>query len=278
LEDRGIPEEGPAVAGDDVERGESRLATPPSRHDGSFALRLAAEFVVIVVGVLVALGVESWAQDRRDRAQETEYLARLLDDVRFDLAELALVDSVSRVGLETSRRISTPAVVDTMAPSRVVSAVFVTANVRVPDLSRATFQELINSGQIELIRSDSVRRALASYDRTITELSGGWNLFAPGLRRWYAARIPQEIHQRFAEAPECSRGSERRISAFPVPCTFDLGGWSPEGLRAEVRAEAGQRIFRMAGHNYAAHAFFTSLLQAEARELEAVLAQAVAGR
>jgi hypothetical protein len=128
--------------------------------------------VVIVVGVLVALGVESWAQDRRDRAQETEYLARLLDDVRFDLEELALVDSVSRVGLETSRR----------------------------------------------------------------------------------------------------------ISAFPVPCTFDLGGWSPEGLRAEVRAEAGQRIFRMAGHNYAAHAFFTSLLQAEARELEAVLAQAVAGR
>jgi hypothetical protein len=53
--------------------------------------RLVAEFLVIVVGVLVALGVDQWVQDRQDRALEAEYLERLLADVRYDLDELAFI-------------------------------------------------------------------------------------------------------------------------------------------------------------------------------------------
>jgi hypothetical protein len=52
-----------------------------ARSSTSLAPRLVAEFLVIVVGVLVALGVDSWAGDRADRVLEREYLHRLLDDV-----------------------------------------------------------------------------------------------------------------------------------------------------------------------------------------------------
>ncbi len=54
-------------------------------------LQWAAEFVVIVVGVLVALGVDSWASERSDRVLERDYLERLLDDVRYDLREACRV-------------------------------------------------------------------------------------------------------------------------------------------------------------------------------------------
>jgi hypothetical protein len=250
----------------------------PNRDTRSFVLRLAAEFVVIVIGVLVALGVDSWATSQRERALESDYLARLLDDVRFDLQELALVDSVSRTGLGASRRLSAPDFVDSVPASRVVSAVLVVGNNRVPDLSRSTFTELVNSGQIDLIRSDSVRRALASYDRTINELSEGWNVFDPGVRRWYAARVPQEVHERFERTEGCTRDRERPVYAFQVICDFDLQGWSAERLEADVRSEAGQEVFRMAGHHYAGHQFFASLLMGEARSLERVLTAAVSDR
>ena len=241
-----------------------------NRGTRSFVLRLVAEFLVIVVGVLVALGVDSWATSQRERALEAEYLSRLLDDVRYDLGELSLVDSVSRIGGDASRMLHTPAVVDTLEPSRLVSAVLVVGNVRIPDPSRSTFEELINSGQIVLIQSQDVRRALASYDRMINELSGAWNVLDPGLRRWYATRIPVEVDRRRLTA-SCGRGSGREIDSFPTVCEFDLGGWSAERLRADIRMEAGQEVFRMAEHNYEVHAIFTSVLLEEARALERVL-------
>ena len=52
--------------------------------DGTTLTRLGAEFMVIVVGVLVALGAESAWQERQDRADETELLIRIRDDLRAD--------------------------------------------------------------------------------------------------------------------------------------------------------------------------------------------------
>jgi hypothetical protein len=42
--------------------------------------RLAAEFTVIVVGVLVALGVDGWVAGLDERDQESAYLAGLRAD------------------------------------------------------------------------------------------------------------------------------------------------------------------------------------------------------
>ena len=43
--------------------------------------RLLSEFLVIVVGVLVALGFDEWGQARRDHALEQEYLVRIGHDL-----------------------------------------------------------------------------------------------------------------------------------------------------------------------------------------------------
>jgi len=66
--------------------------------------RLAAEFLVIVIGVLLALGVDRWVAGMDERDQELAYLTGLRADfarnralaengthVAGDMAELALV-------------------------------------------------------------------------------------------------------------------------------------------------------------------------------------------
>ena len=47
--------------------------------------RWAGEFVVIVLGILAALAVDSWSKDREDRQLEREYLSRIKDDLQWDL-------------------------------------------------------------------------------------------------------------------------------------------------------------------------------------------------
>ncbi len=57
--------------------------------------RFIGEFVVIVLGVLVALGVDDWRQYRVDRELEAHLLARLADDLSADAADLAMAQTMA---------------------------------------------------------------------------------------------------------------------------------------------------------------------------------------
>lgn len=94
--------------------------------------RLTGEFVVIVVGVLFALAVDSWVSDASDRELAREYLQRLLEDVRYDLGKYTFLDSIGRIGLEASLRLSSVEMVRELEPPLLVATVAAAANERQP--------------------------------------------------------------------------------------------------------------------------------------------------
>jgi len=55
--------------------------------------RALGEIALIVIGILIAIQVDSWNQNRQERQQEQQYIQSLLEDVRFKPPEfLALVN------------------------------------------------------------------------------------------------------------------------------------------------------------------------------------------
>ena len=58
------------------------------------SIRWIGEFVVIVLGVLVALGVDDWRQYRTDRELEQHLLDRLATDLAADATDLAVAQSM----------------------------------------------------------------------------------------------------------------------------------------------------------------------------------------
>jgi hypothetical protein len=233
------------------------------------ALRLAAEFMVIVVGVWVALGVDSWASQRNDRVLERDYLERLLDDVRYDIREYAFVDSVARLNEVASRHLSSPDVVSGLSPSLLIANLMAAADERVADPSRATYEELVNSGQVELILSPEVRRGLSTYARRLTETAEVWRANSPELRRWASSRIPSTVIRRYAAA--CQVQTSDGVNVVSTVCEFDPGAWSTESLRAEILSPAGQQRMRLAENTYVSLSGFAKVLSGSARELEALL-------
>ena len=61
--------------------------------------RWLGEFVIIVVGVLVALAVDSYREDQIDEARERVYLANLYADLTIDAANMGGAIGYSRAGL-----------------------------------------------------------------------------------------------------------------------------------------------------------------------------------
>lgn len=46
------------------------------------------EIILVVIGILIALQINNWNEDRKDRILESEYLIRLQEDIKFDISWL----------------------------------------------------------------------------------------------------------------------------------------------------------------------------------------------
>ena len=52
--------------------------------DWSYAV---GELLIVVIGVLIALAIDQWNDDRLERVEEVDAVARILDDIQMDLQD-----------------------------------------------------------------------------------------------------------------------------------------------------------------------------------------------
>ena len=125
----------------------------------------ATEFVVIVVGVLAALAVDQWRDERNDSKTEVEYLSRLRIDVEADIEQFYSFEQI----LETKARLLQSLLDDTINsefahdPRSLMEAVQYSSFIALPDSVSTTFDELLSTGHLALIQDVSLRDALSKY-------------------------------------------------------------------------------------------------------------------
>jgi hypothetical protein len=127
--------------------------------------RIATEFAVVVVGVLVALSADRWVQSLDDRASEVFYLERLTADLRADSA--TLVDAIT---VATTRGETAVSILELSADSSAPVAdpeAFLAAFQRVGwfnevDYATSTWSELVASGNTERITDGTLRTRLSA--------------------------------------------------------------------------------------------------------------------
>ena len=147
--------------------------------------RWVVEFVVIVLGILAALAVDSWSEDRNNRQLEHEYLARLQDDLRSDLDEVEIAINASLdqaraatsilVNLNDSLAEDIPSFTDTIEATDFTApvheegvyskghVVWDAVRSRSFDARRGTYDELLATGRIIVIDDVGLRAAIIDH-------------------------------------------------------------------------------------------------------------------
>lgn len=137
-------------------------------------VRLGLELLVVILGILIAFQVERWAEDRRERKQEYEYLLRLKDDLQFEIARLesGYRSAQSRINtaLLLEGAIANPIIASDQADA-VSLAVEKTGWNSFPQIDGYVYNELQSSGNLALMRSVALRRSLANYYTAIHHYS-----------------------------------------------------------------------------------------------------------
>lgn len=152
------------------------------------------DFVIVVVGILIAFQITEWNQARVDRMKEGVYLARL--DAEMDVilerletgvhvarqsSEAAELLLATRAGRSSGTNETGASDDDLRAALRLLRAG------RVPAGSPAAFRQMVSSGELTLLRNDDLRNALFAYDEFATIARdvwrGGWDEFLVGYQR-----------------------------------------------------------------------------------------------
>ncbi len=139
-----------------------RLATA-LREQNWFTVAL--EILIVVVGIFVGLQVDQWNQSRKDRLVEQQYLTLLKADFQAHIIELdeaiSLAESRAQLGRLLHSAIQSGRV-DT-DPTEFVWAVYSSLFLNYPSYTRATINDLLSTGNLQLILDTKLKSAIAEY-------------------------------------------------------------------------------------------------------------------
>ena len=132
---------------------------------GQSWLTLVLELVVVVVGIFLGLQVDSWNEARKDRVLEQQYVASLKADFQADIEELdeaiALAEYRAQLGRLLISTIDKGRVEGD--PNEFIWAVFSSHLLNYPSYTRATINDLLSTGNLQLLQDSNMKAAVAEY-------------------------------------------------------------------------------------------------------------------
>ncbi|MDX1396466.1 MAG: hypothetical protein R3195_18945 [Gemmatimonadota bacterium] len=207
-------------------------ADGPSKGPG-LARRGLVEFVVIVIGVLVALGLESWWQGRQDQALALEYAEALKDEARTGSATIetvSLITALKRQWLERARSIVEAGLVEDSAAMFLEGSLQGSGIPVVPQISNAVFEDLQSTGRLGLFRDASTRTAIIAGHAYIEAMLERQDL--------QNANVDSRLH-----ALAIRHAPARAVRQDGPRINIDAGAVPASELRAAARALAADPAF-----------------------------------
>jgi hypothetical protein len=143
----------------------TRLLRRLREHDW---LAAAIELVIVVVGILVALQVGNWNQERSDRERGRRYEARIRAEIVADrnamTEALAFWRQVGDFGIAAMANAEHDTLVDGDA-WKTLLAYYQASQLYPFELEDTTFLEMRDSGGLALIADETLRKRIADYYR-----------------------------------------------------------------------------------------------------------------
>jgi len=128
------------------------------------------EVLLLVIGILIALQINNWNENRLDRKQEYQYLVRLREDLQFEIGLMTDAIRYAENRIAAVRLLEEAAAnpkIATERPNAMAIAVETVTWRSFPEISAFVYTELQGTGHLSLIRSEALRRDIAAYYSSI---------------------------------------------------------------------------------------------------------------
>jgi hypothetical protein len=133
---------------------------------GKYFKYAIGEIVLVVMGILIALSINNWNLNRINSNLEQQYFVRLLEDLK---EEKAIMQATTNYSVEVHSHAEKAMLIfedpEKHNEDSVESLIdlYQASQLQTPASAKSTYQELIASSQINLIKNDSLKTSLIRY-------------------------------------------------------------------------------------------------------------------
>ena len=124
------------------------------------------EIILVVIGILIALSINNWNEQRKQNAQIAKYAKSFVQDLEKDIA---MMDTINNTAKQISIRIDSLAnyvrntKIEEISNVDVICLTWVRLY-RPYSWNRATLEEIKNSGSLRLINNEDISKRIVKYD------------------------------------------------------------------------------------------------------------------
>ena len=180
--------------------------------------RTAGEFVLIVVGVFIALLLDAMVSERNDGELRSEYVLRLAADINADKQafeyRIEFFTAVQQFSQEFLDWMQSDAPVD----QSVLLAAFYAAEIWAYVPRTSTYQDLQSTGNLRLIENIELRTRLFEYHNKIDIVRPGWSP-SDEYREIIRGIIPSDVQAQIRKACPTADIDNLVPTGFP-PCVL----------------------------------------------------------
>ena len=130
---------------------------------GKYFKYAIGEIVLVVIGILIALQINNWNENRKNKLTESEYYCKLLADFELDRQNIAVLYKESEHKIATSIRLLLELKDKNKDKSYLLNNYLqaLRTNAFVP--SKVAMTDIVSSGKLNLLTNDSLKNDLLRY-------------------------------------------------------------------------------------------------------------------
>ena len=124
---------------------------------GKYVKYAIGEIILVMIGILLALQVNNWNENRKNKISESEYYCKILADFELDRQNIAELYKASEYKIETSKRLLLDLERKDKTKSYLINNYLqaLRTNAFVP--SKVTITDIISSGNLNLLTNVSLK-------------------------------------------------------------------------------------------------------------------------
>lgn len=121
------------------------------------------EIILVVIGILIALSINNWNENRKNRLTESEYYCKLLVDFEIDRQNIAVLYKESEHKIEISKRLLLELNNKNKDKSYLLNNYLQGLRTNAFAPSKVTMTDIVSSGKLNLLTNDSLKNDLLRY-------------------------------------------------------------------------------------------------------------------
>ena len=147
---------------------------------GKYLKYAIGEIILVVIGILIALSINNWNEDAKNRRSEIHYLKRIVNDLDNDISEVKLTKENAQNRIDRVLFLLDALKAEDLvqkSPEYFVSSIIIAGYTHRPSISNHSFEELKSNGWLSLIQNEELRVSIIKYYNAVFN-QGQWKFIS----------------------------------------------------------------------------------------------------